>query len=137
MVSGRRERGRAARSTGHQLASGTPATTLSLGTHSTTHARARAVCSARAPSRAAHTPGERPHRPGPGSPCATTARPAAPQAIADLNWKPEFSLLDGLRDSYEKDFGRGTFRKAANFAPDDLVLEKLGRRAYATSGARW
>lgn len=38
------------------------------------------------------------------------------QAMADLNWKPEFSLLDGLRDSYEKDFGRGTFRKAADFS---------------------
>ena len=34
-----------------------------------------------------------------------------PQAMADLDWKPEFGLLDGLKDSYSKDFGRGTFRK--------------------------
>lgn len=51
--------------------------------------------------------------------------PAVPQAMADLDWKPEFGLLDGLRDSYEKDFGRGTFRKAANFATDDMILQKL------------
>ena len=31
--------------------------------------------------------------------------------MADLDWKPEFGLLDGLKDSYSKDFGRGTFRK--------------------------
>jgi hypothetical protein len=43
------------------------------------------------------------------------------QAMADLDWKPEFSLLDGLKDSYEKDFGRGTFRKAADFSKDDMV----------------
>jgi hypothetical protein len=41
--------------------------------------------------------------------------------MADLDWKPEFSLLDGLKDSYEKDFGRGTFRKAADFSKDDMV----------------
>ena len=46
--------------------------------------------------------------------------------MADLDWKPEFSLLDGLKDSYSKDFGRGTFRKAADFSADDKVLEKMG-----------
>lgn len=51
------------------------------------------------------------------------------QAMADLDWKPEFSLLDGLKDSYDKDFGRGTFRKAADFSKDDMVLEKLGKKA--------
>lgn len=43
------------------------------------------------------------------------------QAMAELNWKPEFSLLEGLKDSYDKDFGRGTFRKAADFSKDDMV----------------
>lgn len=43
----------------------------------------------------------------------------------DLQWTPEFSLLDGLRDSYEKDFGRGTFRKEADFTVDDKVLSGL------------
>ena len=47
------------------------------------------------------------------------------QAIDDLDWRPEFSLLDGLKDSYQKDFGRGTFRKEADFSVDDLVLSKV------------
>ena len=47
------------------------------------------------------------------------------KAMADLDWKPEYSLLDGLKDSYEKDFGRGTFRKAADFTVDDMILEKM------------
>eukprot|EP00798_Chlamydomonas_sp_ICE-L_P013672 gene13672-19560_t len=29
------------------------------------------------------------------------------KAMADLDWTPEFSLLDGLKDSYSKDFGDG------------------------------
>jgi hypothetical protein len=57
---------------------------------------------------------------------------ARAQAERDLGWRPEFSLLDGLRDSYEKDFGRGNFRKAADFATDDLILEKVkGKVAVA------
>ena len=50
---------------------------------------------------------------------------ACRQAERDLDWRPEFSLVDGLRDSYEKDFGRGNFRKAADFATDDKILEKV------------
>eukprot|EP00887_Chlorella_sp_A99_P006540 scaffold3.g6540.t1 len=46
-------------------------------------------------------------------------------AQADLDWTPEFGLLEGLADSYAKDFSRGTFRKAPDFTPDDLVLEKV------------
>ncbi|KAJ9528022.1 hypothetical protein QJQ45_005700 [Haematococcus lacustris] len=57
------------------------------------------------------------------------------KAMADLNWKPEFSLLDGLKDSYDKDFGRGTFRKAADFKTDDMVLEKLGKKKKAVAYA--
>ncbi len=46
------------------------------------------------------------------------------QAMTQLDWTPEFGLVDGLRDSYEKDFGRGNFRKAADFTTDDMILEK-------------
>jgi len=55
------------------------------------------------------------------------------KAMADLDWIPEFSLLDGLRDSYQKDFGRGTYRKPANFAADDLILDKLKPKAKTYS----
>eukprot|EP00270_Netrium_digitus_P018884 TRINITY_DN727_c0_g3_i4.p1 TRINITY_DN727_c0_g3~~TRINITY_DN727_c0_g3_i4.p1 ORF type:complete len:624 (+),score=230.45 TRINITY_DN727_c0_g3_i4:35-1873(+) len=44
-----------------------------------------------------------------------------------LGWSPEFDLLEGLKDSYSLDFGRGTFRKAADFSTDDIILAKLGR----------
>lgn len=37
------------------------------------------------------------------------------KAQADLDWTPEFGLIDGLTDSYQKDFGRGTFRKEPDF----------------------
>ena len=47
------------------------------------------------------------------------------KAMADLAWKPEYDLVGGLTDSYEKDFGRGTFRKPADFSVDDVILEKL------------
>jgi hypothetical protein len=53
--------------------------------------------------------------------------------MEDLGWVPEFDLLGGLADSYQKDFGRGTFRKAANFATDDLVLAKAKPRSVAYS----
>ena len=45
--------------------------------------------------------------------------------MADLDWAPEFDLVEGLTDSYQKDFGKGTFRKEADFATDDMVLEKV------------
>jgi len=32
------------------------------------------------------------------------------------------------QDSYDKDFGLGNFRKAPDFEPDDMVLEKLGKK---------
>ena len=41
-----------------------------------------------------------------------------------LGWKPQFGLVDGLRDSYLLDFSRGTFRKAADFETDDMILAK-------------
>ncbi|KAK9098124.1 hypothetical protein Syun_025169 [Stephania yunnanensis] len=41
-----------------------------------------------------------------------------------LGWKPEFDLVEGLADSYNLDFGRGTFRKEADFFTDDIILSK-------------
>ncbi|XP_028556965.1 chloroplast stem-loop binding protein of 41 kDa b, chloroplastic isoform X3 [Dendrobium catenatum] len=46
------------------------------------------------------------------------------KAQAELNWKPEFGLIDGLADSYNLDFGRGTYRKEADFSTDDIILGK-------------
>ena len=37
------------------------------------------------------------------------------QAMEDLDWAPEFGLLEGLMDSYDKDFGRGTYRKEPDY----------------------
>ncbi|GMH07718.1 hypothetical protein Nepgr_009558 [Nepenthes gracilis] len=39
-----------------------------------------------------------------------------------LGWKPEFDLVGGLADSYNLDFGRGTFREDADFSVDDMIL---------------
>jgi nucleoside-diphosphate-sugar epimerase len=47
------------------------------------------------------------------------------KAMRELDWQPEFGLVDGLRDSYEKDFGRGTFRKEADFSADDIIIEHV------------
>lgn len=48
-----------------------------------------------------------------------------------LGWTPKFGLVDGLKDSYNKDFGLGQFRKAADFEVDDMILEKMGKKSYA------
>jgi len=45
------------------------------------------------------------------------------KAKAELGWEPEFGLVDGLKDSYQKDFGRGNFRKEADFSTDDMIKE--------------
>ncbi|KAI3916346.1 hypothetical protein MKW98_004787 [Papaver atlanticum] len=46
------------------------------------------------------------------------------KAKSELGWKPEYDLVKGLTDSYNLDFGKGTFRKAADFSTDDMILEK-------------
>jgi len=48
-----------------------------------------------------------------------------------LGWTPEFGLVDGLADSYKKDFGLGMCRKEADFEVDDMILSKLGKRVYS------
>ncbi|RVW97954.1 Chloroplast stem-loop binding protein of 41 kDa b, chloroplastic [Vitis vinifera] len=47
------------------------------------------------------------------------------KAKSVLGWKPEFDLVEGLADSYNLDFGRGTFRKEADFSTDDIILERV------------
>eukprot|EP01018_Ginkgo_biloba_P008945 Gb_26565 [translate_table: standard] len=46
------------------------------------------------------------------------------KAQNDLGWKPEFGLVEGLADSYNLDFGRGTFRKEPDFSVDDMILNR-------------
>ncbi|CDP20929.1 unnamed protein product [Coffea canephora] len=46
------------------------------------------------------------------------------KAKSVLGWKPEFALVEGLADSYNLDFGRGTYRKEADFSTDDIILGK-------------
>ncbi|XP_073023602.1 chloroplast stem-loop binding protein of 41 kDa b, chloroplastic-like [Primulina eburnea] len=41
-----------------------------------------------------------------------------------LGFVPEYDLVEGLTDSYNLDFGRGTFRKTADFSTDDIILGK-------------
>lgn len=53
------------------------------------------------------------------------------KAMDELDWQPEFGLVDGLRDSYNKDFSRGTYLKPADFTTDDMILEKLGVKVAA------
>lgn len=50
-----------------------------------------------------------------------------------LDWEPEFGLVEGLADSFEKDFGRGTFRKAADFSTDDMILERIKGKTAVTA----
>eukprot|EP00249_Psilotum_nudum_P013883 c24566_g1_i1 orf=292-1542(-) len=54
------------------------------------------------------------------------------KAKTDLGWFPEFGLVEGLRDSYNLDFGQGTFRKDPDFLIDDMILEKVGKKIALT-----
>ncbi|BBM98204.1 hypothetical protein MPTK1_1g11680 [Marchantia polymorpha subsp. ruderalis] len=55
------------------------------------------------------------------------------KAQVELGWTPEFGLVEGLTDSYNLDFGKGTFRKAADFSTDDMILEKLGKKTFVAA----
>ena len=50
--------------------------------------------------------------------------PSVEKAKSVLGWKLEFGLVEGLTDSYNLDFGQGTFRKEADFTTDDIILGK-------------
>ena len=90
----------------------------------------RAGSGALAPPPPTPTPSTPTHPHTPTNPPPT---PAATQAKADLGWEPKFGLVDGLADSYAKDFGRGGFRKAADFETDDLILAKAGKAVAAVA----
>uniref|UniRef100_A0A7I4F9Y5 Uncharacterized protein n=2 Tax=Physcomitrium patens TaxID=3218 RepID=A0A7I4F9Y5_PHYPA len=55
---------------------------------------------------------------------------SAEKVEKELSFTPEYGLIDGWKDSYNLDFGRGTSRKAANFPTDDMTLEKLGYQGH-------
>lgn len=41
-------------------------------------------------------------------------------------WRPKYSLLEGLKDSYQRDFvARGTDKKEVDFRTDDLILQTV------------
>ncbi|KAE9446690.1 hypothetical protein C3L33_21419, partial [Rhododendron williamsianum] len=61
--------------------------------------------------------------------CAKHFFASVDKAKSVLGWKPEFDLVGGLADSYNLDFGRGTFRKEADFFTDDMILGKSLVRA--------
>eukprot|EP00595_Chromulina_sp_UTEXLB2642_P000009 CAMPEP_0196762020 /NCGR_PEP_ID=MMETSP1095-20130614/1353_1 /TAXON_ID=96789 ORGANISM="Chromulina nebulosa, Strain UTEXLB2642" /NCGR_SAMPLE_ID=MMETSP1095 /ASSEMBLY_ACC=CAM_ASM_000446 /LENGTH=329 /DNA_ID=CAMNT_0042112239 /DNA_START=73 /DNA_END=1059 /DNA_ORIENTATION=+ len=46
------------------------------------------------------------------------------EAIKDLDWKPKYNLLDGLKDSYENDFKlkKASGKLSVDFSTDDIVL---------------
>jgi nucleoside-diphosphate-sugar epimerase len=46
------------------------------------------------------------------------------KAINDLNWKPEFDLVSGLKDSWENDYlASGRDKKDVDFSTDDEILK--------------
>lgn len=45
------------------------------------------------------------------------------KAIQDLNWKPEFDLISGLKDSFENDYlPQGLGQKEVDFSTDDEII---------------
>jgi nucleoside-diphosphate-sugar epimerase len=45
------------------------------------------------------------------------------KAIQDLNWKPEFDLISGLKDSFENDYlPRGLDQTEVDFSTDDEII---------------
>ena len=44
------------------------------------------------------------------------------KAIDELNWKPEFDLVSGLKDSYENDYSKTQRGAKLNFSLDDQIL---------------
>ncbi len=47
------------------------------------------------------------------------------KAQAKLNWKPKFSLIEGLKDSFENDYlANGLDKKEVDFSLDDQILSQ-------------
>mmetsp|Transcript_51863 Transcript_51863/g.160891 ORF Transcript_51863/g.160891 Transcript_51863/m.160891 type:complete len:127 (-) Transcript_51863:78-458(-) len=53
------------------------------------------------------------------------------KAMRDVpTWSPKYSLLDGLRSSYQSDYvARGFNTKEVDFRTDDLILSSVGESA--------
>ena len=49
------------------------------------------------------------------------------QAVDELDWQPEFSLVEGLKDSWDKDFNWGTYRKEADFSTGEHCIHPWGQ----------
>ena len=56
-----------------------------------------------------------------------TAILAIDKALRDIDWKPEFGIEDGYRDSYAWYVREGRGRYEFDFARDDALLAELGR----------
>eukprot|EP00899_Mesostigma_viride_P001796 jgi/Mesvir1/11617/Mv00023-RA.1 len=53
------------------------------------------------------------------------------KAKRDLDWEPMFDLVEGLRDSWEKDYKVGRFCKGPDFTTDDMILSKVKKSVSA------
>lgn len=49
------------------------------------------------------------------------------QAVEELDWRPEYGLVEGLKDSWDKDFNRGTYRKEADFSTGERCSHPWGQ----------
>jgi nucleoside-diphosphate-sugar epimerase len=48
------------------------------------------------------------------------------KAMADLNWKPDYDLVSGLKDAFQNDFlASGRDRRDADFSTDDEILKTV------------
>jgi nucleoside-diphosphate-sugar epimerase len=56
-----------------------------------------------------------------------TAILSVEKALADIDWRPEFGIEDGYRDSYEWYLREGRGRYQFDFSRDDALLAQLGR----------
>ena len=55
------------------------------------------------------------------------------QAVDELDWQPEYGLVEGLKDSWDKDFNRGTYRKEADFSTGERCSHAWGQKSSAAS----
>jgi len=49
------------------------------------------------------------------------------KALADIDWRPQFSIEDGYRDSYEWYLREGRARYEFDYSQDDALLAELGK----------
>jgi len=57
-------------------------------------------------------------------------------AIHDLNWKPRFNMLDGLKDSYQNDFlaKQAAGKLKSDFYTDDMILSDTRKEVEQYTG---